>query len=420
MIKDSSQIEEITLNNWNEFMPYERKTIYQAQRTQEEVSQSYLSMLQCAKFEDFSKLQLEKFLVTLGTDPDGCKIVALFGNHFAPELEEKLFYYFITVMDAIVESKYYLLYFNTGVSSLSKAQVAFLRRIFYTLPDQYMKNLGAFYVIQPSVILELYLFLTKTFSTSANNLSLKAFSIHSQVSELDLLKHCPGWEKFIPSNILPLVVGPPKDLIKKNGVKEGPRKLCGIPLSEYPLSEGSGLPNIILLLTSYFDVKPDAYKTEQIFRVPGAITEEQELEKCLTNDDSMRVYSIKDPNVIACLFKKVLREMTEPVLPFEQFELVKSFSKLNPQEKDALAGAMIDSLPDLNKRVFFFILRFLITVLSYSAWNKMTANAMAIVFAPAILRPKAYDQSTMQFVKSPAIFMEHVLTYPEKFLPSSQ
>eukprot|EP01017_Pseudomicrothorax_dubius_P005287 TRINITY_DN1129_c0_g3_i3.p1 TRINITY_DN1129_c0_g3~~TRINITY_DN1129_c0_g3_i3.p1 ORF type:complete len:462 (-),score=113.25 TRINITY_DN1129_c0_g3_i3:30-1415(-) len=404
---------EVSMLEFGKILEEDRKKVGSKEVTQRE--KEYLQHLQSAKYEDFSSMNTEDILVEFGVDSNGTHIVGLFGLNLPDERTEQFFLYFIKTMDRIVEKNYALIYFNSG-NGLRMSQVNFLRDLFYTLPEKYLHKLVAFYVVHPSFLLKIYMFFSTTFASGTNLLS-KAQYIQGDIRKFTVLNGCRNWEDHIPKNVQPHFV---KEYEAKEGASETKiqvqKKIFGLNLEDYPLDE-AGIPRVMLILASYFERYPERLRTEYIFRIPGGASEEKEIEGALIREDYEKVLSVNDPNVIAGSFKRLFREMTDPLLLSSNYEKVKTFPRLSEEEKEAFLNDVVASLPELNRNVFMFVLEFFGKVLESAPFNKMEAYSISVVFAPNILRPKTYDASDMLNAKNAIAFFEYALKQRLKVMP---
>ncbi|GAM18525.1 hypothetical protein SAMD00019534_017000, partial [Acytostelium subglobosum LB1] len=110
-----------------------------------------------------------------------------------------------------------------------------------------------------------------------------------------------------------------------------------------------------------------------------------------------------------CLIR-FLEYLAEPVIPFSMYQ----------QAMDASSNALscktlISHLPSVNYNVFFYLVSFLVEVLSHQRDNKLTADQLAIIFSTVLLRPSPSTstsqalapQSDAVTVKKRADFIKH-------------
>jgi len=128
----------------------------------------------------------------------------------------------------------------------------------------------------------------------------------------------------------------------------------------------------------------DGYRCEGIFRVPG----DTELVQVMRIEIDNMEYNLKgsDPNTPASLLKLWLRELAEPLIPADVY--ARCIADYGDSEK---ALAVVNSLPELNRRIAKCIVHLLQDVSKYEAVNKMSVSNLAMVFAPNFLRCPSQD-----------------------------
>ncbi|XP_014668112.1 PREDICTED: rho GTPase-activating protein 39-like [Priapulus caudatus] len=144
-------------------------------------------------------------------------------------------------------------------------------------------------------------------------------------------------------------------------------------------------------------------QTEGIFRVPGDIDEVNALK--LHVDQWQIPSSITDPHVPASLLKLWYRELYEPLIPHSFYD--DCIKNCNDAE---CAIRIVNSLPEINRQVLCYLLRFLQVFASreHVVYTKMDVNNLAMVMAPNCLRcmsddPRVILDNTtkqMSFVKT--------------------
>ncbi|KAL6065826.1 Rho-type GTPase activating protein Rga1, variant 3 [Balamuthia mandrillaris] len=171
----------------------------------------------------------------------------------------------------------------------------------------------------------------------------------------------------------------------------------------------------------------DSYKEEGFFRISGTHTRIVELKERFDRGETPDLNQEKDPHVVAGLFKLYFRSLPEPLLTFELYDMFLAaactpFSLLSfllsfscyslfihlfsngqtaiPDKKVSLekVKAVMEMLPPINYKCTKVLTRILVRVNNQSHLNKMTANNLAIVFAPSILK----SPTTVQLPSPPA------------------
>ncbi|KAH8549091.1 Rho GTPase activation protein [Umbelopsis sp. PMI_123] len=135
--------------------------------------------------------------------------------------------------------------------------------------------------------------------------------------------------------------------------------------------------------------------SEGIFRVPGDADDVTELRIRIENG-RYESTSITDPNVPASLLKYWLRDLANPLILTEYYELcIKHSEDINQ------AIEVIRQLPDVNRRIVLYMANFLakFTTPESTQLTRMNVNNLAMVFAPNFLRCP-YDSLTRVFENS--------------------
>lgn len=80
------------------------------------------------------------------------------------------------------------------------------------------------------------------------------------------------------------------------------------------------IPLVIFLLTTFFESKPEHFTREGLFRVNGDKQKIEELSIYLSMGDFSILKKFEDsPNEVANFLKELLRELREPICPFNKY-----------------------------------------------------------------------------------------------------
>lgn len=141
------------------------------------------------------------------------------------------------------------------------------------------------------------------------------------------------------------------------------------------------LPRILPFLAESI-LKLDGQKAEGIFRVPGDADEVTELKVRLENG-RYDLTGITDPNVPSSLLKFWLRDLAEPLVPENFYADCLRFAEDAPR-----AVAIINQLPEVNKRVVHYVINFLQLFAKPDTISvtKMNVANLGMVMAPNFLR----------------------------------
>ncbi|KAI9256709.1 Rho GTPase activation protein [Sporodiniella umbellata] len=133
------------------------------------------------------------------------------------------------------------------------------------------------------------------------------------------------------------------------------------------------------------------YLSEGIFRIPGDADAVTDLRVRIENGN-YNAEGITDPNVPASLLKYWLRDLADPIITSEHY-----YDCIQYAEDAEKAVAIINQLPDTNRRIALFIISFLQEfntpdVISHTLMN---VNNLAMVFAPNFLRCPSESLTTV-------------------------
>ncbi|KAI4494047.1 hypothetical protein M0802_009314 [Mischocyttarus mexicanus] len=134
--------------------------------------------------------------------------------------------------------------------------------------------------------------------------------------------------------------------------------------------------------------------TEGIFRVSADADEVSALKACLDKfEDGAILAASQDAHAPASLLKLWVRELYEPLIPDSFYTECVSMRHDDAQVSATSVAAIVDRLPDLNRRVLCDLIRFLQIFArpEVVVRTKMDANNLAMVMAPNILRCTSQD-----------------------------
>ena len=98
---------------------------------------------------------------------------------------------------------------------------------------------------------------------------------------------------------------------------------------------------------------------------------------------------VDKPHDIANFLKQILRELAEPICPFNLYSKFRDMEKTDSREEklNELAEYLL-MMPLLNRTTLLYIVSFFRKVATYEDQNKMTAYNLAVVITPNIFRSK--------------------------------
>lgn len=170
----------------------------------------------------------------------------------------------------------------------------------------------------------------------------------------------------------------------------------GAPLKEVLLREnrGSCIPLVVEKCISYID--EIAIEEEGIFRISPVKTELEEYVEAFDRGEEPEFTEDTNPHVVAGLLKLYLRELPDPLTSFDLYSCWISVWKI-PDEEIRLDRfkKLIWMLPDVTRLVVHYIINFVYRISEHSDKNKMVLSNCAVVFGPALIRPKEVSLDMM-------------------------
>ncbi|XP_076431503.1 unconventional myosin-IXa isoform X11 [Peromyscus maniculatus bairdii] len=158
----------------------------------------------------------------------------------------------------------------------------------------------------------------------------------------------------------------------------------GVELSRLT-SEDRAVPLVVEKLINYIEMH--GLYTEGIYRKSGSTNKIKELRQGLDTDAESVNLDDYNIHVIASVFKQWLRDLPNPLMTFELYEEFLRAMGLQ-ERKETIRGvySVIDQLSRTHLNTLERLIFHLVRIALQEDTNRMSANALAIVFAPCILR----------------------------------
>eukprot|EP00002_Diphylleia_rotans_P023561 TRINITY_DN4639_c0_g1_i4.p1 TRINITY_DN4639_c0_g1~~TRINITY_DN4639_c0_g1_i4.p1 ORF type:complete len:570 (+),score=124.11 TRINITY_DN4639_c0_g1_i4:71-1780(+) len=152
------------------------------------------------------------------------------------------------------------------------------------------------------------------------------------------------------------------------------------------------IPFIVEDAVAYLE--KNAMDIEGIFRISGSASEVQSWKEKYNTGYRLDLSKVVDPNSISGVLKLYLRELSEPIIPYDLYEEFIAATDTEDMKDKILQ--MISHLPQSNQSVLHVVIGLLHVVSKNSAVNKMSSGNLAVVFGPNLLRPK--DPSVLKIM----------------------
>ena len=288
-------------------------------------------------------------------------------------------------MIKMLEKPYVFWYFH---SKTTKHAMLFLKSCYKKLPLKFIFNLDKLYLIHTGIFAKSSFFLQSGYHAKLLKKKSKF------LKDFDKLIKDPDFHKDYLSIIPEEIYKRSEESLMISHMLPAKQDFIGVSLESLQLSD-NGVPEIITLMVSYFDVNKKYMKTKGVFRCSAGEKDMKKLEKTLIDKDHDHLYEIENPHIVAGMLKRVLNKSLDPLLLFENYEEIVNLGSLNsnknPEEVlGKMKGFIETKLPKFNQRVFSFILAFLRRIIKKKDENSMDSFNIAMVFAPCFVRPKVY------------------------------
>ncbi|XP_054633613.1 unconventional myosin-IXa-like isoform X7 [Dunckerocampus dactyliophorus] len=189
---------------------------------------------------------------------------------------------------------------------------------------------------------------------------------------------------------------------KKYDPELSPRQF-GVELSRLT-SEERAVPQLVEKLINYIEMH--GLYTEGIYRKSGSTNKIKELRQGLDTDVASVNLDDYNIHVIASVLKQWLRDLPSPLMTFELYkEFLRAMGQADKREVIRGVYSVIDQLSRTHLSTLERLIFHLVRIALQEETNRMSANALAIVFAPCVLRcPDTIDpmQSVQDISKTTA------------------
>ncbi|XP_055076956.1 unconventional myosin-IXAa isoform X5 [Periophthalmus magnuspinnatus] len=169
-------------------------------------------------------------------------------------------------------------------------------------------------------------------------------------------------------------------------------------------SDERAVPLVVEKLMNYIEMH--GLYTEGIYRKSGSTNKIKELKQGLDTDVESTNLDDYNIHVIGSVFKQWLRDLPNPLMTFELYEeFIRAMGLQDKKEMVRGVYSVIDQLSRTHLNTLERLIFHLVRIALQEDTNRMSANALAIVFAPCILRcPDTIDplQSVQDISKTTA------------------
>ncbi|CAD8189099.1 unnamed protein product [Paramecium octaurelia] len=384
---------------------------------QPKMDQDYQQKLQIAKYTNLSDIEKSNFIqnsgifnLDLGFEQQN--VCFLFNGNIQNSFDNnKLIYYTINSLDnKIDQNTYTIVYIMSEHDGLS--QLIRFRKLMKQLSSKYYIQLKCFYLYQPSFKIKANLLIQRSRSKREKILYKKTKYIYEVKELLQIPNFQASWMITVPKQIQSFEQIEPVQSIKQS------QSSFGSSLSSQKLNQFQ-IPLVIDHLLSYFVVNPDRFLIPDIFRKQGLITEEDQLQQQLINENYECLKIVEDVRIICSLIKRFFLELPDPLIPEHIFKRIcDHFEQTTAQTEIDLLKEVFDQLPNLNKSLLIVMVSFLICVGNHSEFNRMNMNNLAILFAPCFMRVQVNQTQSIEQIKHQLKFLKILFDNYDKLFPN--
>ncbi|XP_037741981.1 unconventional myosin-IXb isoform X7 [Chelonia mydas] len=151
------------------------------------------------------------------------------------------------------------------------------------------------------------------------------------------------------------------------------------------ISDKNSVPVVMEKLLEY--VEMHGLYTEGIYRKSGSANRMRELKQLLQTDPNSVKLENYPIHTITGILKQWLRELPDPLMTFAQYgDFLRAVELPEKQEQLVAIYSVLEQLPQANHNTLERLIFHLVKVALIEDVNRMSPNALAIVFAPCLLR----------------------------------
>uniref|UniRef100_A0A3B5L2Q6 Rho GTPase-activating protein SYDE1 n=1 Tax=Xiphophorus couchianus TaxID=32473 RepID=A0A3B5L2Q6_9TELE len=175
-----------------------------------------------------------------------------------------------------------------------------------------------------------------------------------------------------------------------------PANVFGVELHHLVEKEGSAAPVPLLIQKTVAEIERRGLKVVGLYRLCGSAAIKKELRDGFEKNSSAVCLSedrYPDVNVITGVLKDYLRELPSPLITRTLYQVVLEAMTLRPPletpdpEAAQCTVRLLSCLPEPEKATLSMLLDHLSLVASFSSFNRMTHQNLAVCFGPVLLTP---------------------------------
>ncbi|KAG4098378.1 Rho GTPase activation protein [Neocallimastix lanati (nom. inval.)] len=351
----------------------------------------------------------KNLIITKGKDPKNRQIISFYLSNLPDPLivnYNSLVEFIVKNLRTIVKNDYVLVLFSSDM--VYKPSWSWIIQMYNTLDRNFKKNLKVLYIVHPSFWSKV---LVATFTKIVSPKFGKKIKWIKCLNQLS--RYIPYNEITIPLKIyeyerrhkLDKIVMSNQNIIESSSSSssdlsstadskddsqsiENAGTVFGVPLEQLMGYEGEyGIPKIVSDAIEF--LLENGLKEEGLFRrSPSMHLIKTVKEAYNIGNANITIQSLNNIHLAAVILKTFVRELPDPIFPAELYPQFKKINyKTEPSELAVeINEKILDKIPTNNRILFAEICRLLKEVHLNSEANKMTANNLAIVWAPNLVK----------------------------------
>ncbi|XP_066483317.1 rho GTPase-activating protein 27 isoform X2 [Tiliqua scincoides] len=197
-------------------------------------------------------------------------------------------------------------------------------------------------------------------------------------------------------------------------------QVFGCPLQVLCDREKSTVPQFVQQCIS--TVENRGLDIDGLYRISGNLATIQKLRYKVDHDERLDLDDGRwdDVHVITGALKLFFRELPEPLFPFSHFHKFIAAIKIPEPAKRALRlRELVNSLPPANHNTMRVLFQHLCRVIECREENRMSAQSIAIVFGPTLLKPEAEEGNMTVHMVFQNQIVEQILSQFTYIFPES-
>ncbi|XP_054849523.1 rho GTPase-activating protein 27 isoform X2 [Eublepharis macularius] len=197
-------------------------------------------------------------------------------------------------------------------------------------------------------------------------------------------------------------------------------QVFGCPLQTLCDREKSTVPQFVRMCIR--TVENRGLDIDGLYRVSGNLATIQKLRYKVDRDERLDLCESRwdDVHVITGALKLFFRELPEPLFPFSHFNKFIAAIKIpEPAKRILHLRELVHSLPAANRDTMKALFQHLCRVIEFQKENRMSAQSIAIVFGPTLLKPEAEEGNMTVHMVFQNQIVEQILSQFSYIFPES-